>query len=247
MAKCIIIGAGEFTESALPLEPGDFLVAADGGLRYVEALGLAPDYVIGDFDSLGYIPAAAKDKEAPGKTPAAANGTALPGGSPVQRECVADAEGSKPSFSVCKLPVDKARSDLQEAVLAGIDRGYTRFRIYGGCGGRLDHTLANIQLLAQLAGRGMEAILFEQHQKLQMLKGPGSLTIQKGAGGGLSVFAYSPVCRGVTERGVKYAMQEYVPDGVFTNDYPTGLSNEFTEDTAVIGVEEGILLIVSDR
>lgn len=208
MAKCIIVGAGEFTESALPLEPGDFLIAADGGLCYVQELGLVPDYVIGDFDSLGFTPV---------------------------------------QGNVRVLPVDKARSDIHEAVLAGIGRGYTRFWIYGGCGGRLDHTLANIQLLAQLAGRGMEAVLFEKHQKLQMLKGPGSLTVKKGTGRGLSVFAYSPVCRGVTERGVKYAVQDYVPDGVFTNDYPTGLSNEFTEDTAVIGAEEGMLLIVSDR
>ena len=56
MAKCVIFCAGEFDGSAFAPEPGDLLIAADGGLRHVRALGLEPDVILGDFDSLGYIP-----------------------------------------------------------------------------------------------------------------------------------------------------------------------------------------------
>ena len=56
MAKCVIFCAGEFDGSASAPEPGDLLIAADGGLRHVRALGLEPDVILGDFDSLGYIP-----------------------------------------------------------------------------------------------------------------------------------------------------------------------------------------------
>lgn len=34
------------------IQPGDFLVAADGGSRYLKDLGLTPDLLIGDLDSV---------------------------------------------------------------------------------------------------------------------------------------------------------------------------------------------------
>ena len=56
MAKCLIFCAAGFSGLLQAPENGDFLLAADGGLRHLQALGLNPDGIIGDFDSLGYIP-----------------------------------------------------------------------------------------------------------------------------------------------------------------------------------------------
>ena len=60
MGKCIIFCAAEFDALAAPLNPGDYLLAADGGLAHLEKLGLKPDGLIGDFDSLGYFPEGAE-------------------------------------------------------------------------------------------------------------------------------------------------------------------------------------------
>ena len=56
MKTCIIFCAGGFEKLAEPIREDDFLMAADGGLMHVQKLGLIPDGILGDFDSLGYVP-----------------------------------------------------------------------------------------------------------------------------------------------------------------------------------------------
>ena len=60
MKTCIIFCAGGFETLAEPIREGDFLMAADGGLVHLQKLGLTPDGILGDFDSLGYVPQDAK-------------------------------------------------------------------------------------------------------------------------------------------------------------------------------------------
>lgn len=56
MAKCVIFCAAGFDGLLEPLNRDDYLLAADGGLRHLQALGREPDGILGDFDSLGYVP-----------------------------------------------------------------------------------------------------------------------------------------------------------------------------------------------
>ena len=56
MANCIIFCAAGFYGLAEPIGKDDFLIAADGGLAHMEQAGLTPNGILGDFDSLGYIP-----------------------------------------------------------------------------------------------------------------------------------------------------------------------------------------------
>ena len=56
MGKCIIFCAAEFDSLLLPIAPGDLVIAADGGVRHAQKLGIRPDVILGDFDSLGYVP-----------------------------------------------------------------------------------------------------------------------------------------------------------------------------------------------
>ena len=62
--KCVILSAGRISDFGLItkyISPGAYVIAADGGLRYAESLGISPDCVLGDFDSLGYVPACADE------------------------------------------------------------------------------------------------------------------------------------------------------------------------------------------
>ena len=60
MGTCVIFCAAEFDALAAPLASDDYLLAADGGVRHFEKLGRVPHGIIGDFDSLGYVPEGAQ-------------------------------------------------------------------------------------------------------------------------------------------------------------------------------------------
>ena len=56
MGKCIIFCAAEFDGLTQPIGPEDFVIAADGGLRHTQKWNITPNEIIGDFDSLGFVP-----------------------------------------------------------------------------------------------------------------------------------------------------------------------------------------------
>ncbi len=56
MKNCIIFCAGGFAGLIAPIEQDSYVIAADGGLSHTQSLGVTPDLILGDFDSLGYTP-----------------------------------------------------------------------------------------------------------------------------------------------------------------------------------------------
>ena len=60
MGRCVIFCAGGFEKLALPIEKDDYILAADGGFSHLQKLDLAPNGILGDFDSLGYVPESAQ-------------------------------------------------------------------------------------------------------------------------------------------------------------------------------------------
>ena len=56
MKRCVIFCAAGFDGLALPIDIDDLVIAADGGLRHTQAIGITPTLILGDFDSLGYTP-----------------------------------------------------------------------------------------------------------------------------------------------------------------------------------------------
>ncbi len=56
MKRCVIFCAADFDGLLCPIDPSDLVIAADGGLTHTQLLGIEPDVILGDFDSLGYIP-----------------------------------------------------------------------------------------------------------------------------------------------------------------------------------------------
>lgn len=140
--------------------------------------------------------------------------------------------------NVISLNAEKDDTDMRAAVWEGLRRGYGMFHIYGGTGGRMDHTIANMQLLAELSQKGKQGFLFGRDCVMTALTN-GELLFPEGIWGYVSVFAHSDQAVGVTLSGLKYPLK----DAVLKNTYSLGVSNELRGQKSKISVEKGTLLI----
>ena len=144
--------------------------------------------------------------------------------------------------TVITLPTVKDVTDTWAAIDWAIKQGYTRFHLYGCTGGRVEHTLANIQTAADLAEKGMECLIFDKNQIITAICDK-TVRFSKEMKGYLSVFAYTDTCEGVSLRGLKYELE----DARLTNRFPLGVSNEFVGKEASVTVKAGIALLVYQR
>ncbi len=144
------------------------------------------------------------------------------------------------NVEMIKLKPEKDFTDTAEAVMIGKARGYKRFVIYGGLGGkRLSHTIANISLVAGLVKQGTDVYLAGDDMNVRVLRN-GETTLEKGCRY-LSVFAFEKPTR-VSLSGVKYPLDGYT----LIPDEPLGVSNEIVSEHAVITVHEGTLVIIEE-
>ncbi len=153
-----------------------------------------------------------------------------------------DSLGHVPSGdNVLRWPEMKDDTDMMLAIRLGLEKGYRTFYLYGGCGGRFDHTLANLQALAFLAGQGAVGYLFEGGQTLTCVRS-GRACFPALEEGILSVFSMCGKVGGVTLQGLLYPLA----DGELFPDVPLGVSNHFTGAQACVQVKNGALTLAWD-
>ena len=154
-----------------------------------------------------------------------------------------DSLGHIPTHTNIKaLHPEKDETDMLAAVREGIAAGYTDFHIYCGTGGRMDHTIANIQTLAALSCQNMRGFLFDRDNVITAITNT-RIAFDLIQAGYVSVFSYTEKCTGVYLHGLKYELS----DAVLTSTFPLGVSNEFIGKESSIAVREGTLLVVFPR
>lgn len=200
---CFIVGAGTFEGMSIRPEKEDLIIAADGGYTYLKELGIEPQVLMGDFDSLEILP--------------------------------------EHQHMLRHSPI-KDDTDMALAVAYAAEQGYTRFFLYGGLGGRLDHTMANLQLLNGMSRYGLETYLIGEKTIVTAVTGE-RIAFSADCRGMLSVFCMGEAAKGVWERGLKYELT----DAVMTCDRTLGVSNEFIGEESWIEVRENTLQIVWDE
>ncbi len=147
--------------------------------------------------------------------------------------------GSAPSdIATVTVPVEKDDTDTGLCIRAAVERGCDDILIIGGLGGRFDHALANIQLMAAAAEHVARIAMKDRGNYVTILK-DGKLRLPKKGDAHLSILSLSDVSLGVCAQGVKYPLFDYA----MTRTFPLGVSNEFEESHAQISVKKGTLLI----
>lgn len=199
MKHCYIVGAAPCKGVRVAPKEGDLCIAADGGYTHLKHIGIVPDIVIGDFDSL---------KE-------------------------------RPEINIQIHPEQKNDTDMMLAIKHGLAAGYESFFIYGGMGGRLDHTFANIQALLYLARQGAKGILIDEPTHATVIH-EGSLLFGSKMKGLVSVFAMDETAEGVNIKGLQYPLDNMT----LHNSFPLGVSNAFIGMESVISVRKGSLLVI---
>lgn len=138
-------------------------------------------------------------------------------------------------------PRMKDDTDVGLAIKEAIGQGYKKIQLHGVLGGRLDHTLANIQLLVRLSKSGVDAKLVGNKQIVTAVT-EGELELDATHKGIISVFAADSYCEGVSINGLLYELK----DAMLSNIFPIGVSNEFIGEVSRIAVRKGTLIVVYD-
>ena len=195
---CVVVSAMYEPNLFIPKE--SFIIAADKGFETLQKQGIKPNLVVGDFDSLGYVPQ---------------------------------------SDELIKSPAEKDDTDTMLALREGLGRGYKKFIIYGGIGGRLDHTFANIQSLSFLKENGASAVLYGEGTAVTLIKDE-SVSLMNDEKGYISVFSYGDAAKDVSLTGLKYSLD----NAPLSDSFPLGVSNEFVGTESEISVKDGRLLLI---
>lgn len=211
----VVLAAGDPLPAAVleavarEIDAATLTVAADGGLAHAERAGRTVDVLVGDLDS---VDAAMLER-------ARAAGT-----------------------EVVRHPVDKDATDL-DLTLGLVTQRWTgteppRVLVVGGHGGRTDHLLGNLLLVASGRHAGLRITVWSGSETVTVVRDTALLA--RSAGAVVSLLAVNGPATGVTTRGLRFPL-----DGATLEPGSSlGISNELTGADAEVRVRSGVLLAI---
>ncbi len=144
---------------------------------------------------------------------------------------------------VIEVPGEKDFTDTELAVRVAVDRDATEIVICGAVGNRLDHTLANISLLAYAHQRGVPARILTEDQEAYLLTPLIKNQIAAAKGDTVSLISLADPSTGVTTHDLKYPLRE----AELPLLSPLGVSNEVSGPRPWVEFRGGRLLLVKVR
>ncbi len=222
LGRTLIISGGvldiSFAKEYLESMEFDTVVCADSGLDSAYALGLPVHYAMGDFDSVSQE---ARERYQCGKA----------------------VEGVNTEF--VEYPPEKDATDTHIVLDWVTERFPQEIIILGATGKRLDHFLANLNILLKPLSYGIPAYIVDRYNKIYLMDHSGVIQKKDLFGKYISLVPFTREVTGVCLRGFRYGLE----DRTLACGESIGVSNEMREGSgsALIKFEEGILIVTESR
>lgn len=213
MKVCIILN-GEiknyyYIKNIINKNNYDYIVCADGGANHSYNMGMIPDYIIGDLDS-------------------------------IYSEIIEFYKLKDVKFE--KFPSKKDETDTEICVYLASKLDAKEIDFIGALGGRLDHMIANINLLYYVRNKGIYTKIISEHEDIYIAINE-EITINGDIGDTISVIPLNGDAKGVTLENLEYPLNNY--DMKFY--LPLGISNVMLYEKCSVKVEQGSLIIIKNK
>jgi thiamine pyrophosphokinase len=140
-------------------------------------------------------------------------------------------------------PRAKDETDLELALRYAVKEGATEIVVLGALGGRLDHTLSNVLLLALPELEGLSVRIVRSGEEALLLRSGEGVTLSGGPGDLVSLLPVGGTVQGVSTTGLAWGLSS----DALEFGQSRGVSNVMLGATARVDVESGTLLVVHSR
>ena len=198
----------------------DKVFAVDKGLEYADYLGLSPDLIIGDFDTVNEKMLLEYEKRI--------------------------MEGRLDAV-LEKHPVKKDATDTELALLEALRIGATEITLLAGTGSRLDHVLMNMNLLLQAEEAGVSCYMVDETNRIQLLsdhtRKETVILKEKQHGKYFSIIPVTSFVKGLTIIGAAYPLKnKQIKQGSSLT-----VSNYIVDEIAQIMLEKGSIWVIESK
>jgi thiamine pyrophosphokinase len=136
------------------------------------------------------------------------------------------------------FPPEKDETDLELGLRYVVQRGACRVAVLGALGGRVDHELANLLLLAAPLLDGIDAAVLDRRTRVVAIKD--KLELAGRPGDLLSFLPVTASAAGIVTEGLKYRLNG---DTLLLGP-ARGVSNVFVQERITVRLAAGVLLAV---
>ena len=142
-----------------------------------------------------------------------------------------------------KFRPEKDASDTEIALHLAMEMDAKHVWIFGGTGSRLDHVMANIQILKIAHDLGVKAYLQDANNRISLAEKEIKLCKEDSFGDYFSIFPFGGVVEDISIEGAKYPLSHYrlCPNSSMC------VSNELQDDEVKITFPTGTIILMETR